>query len=51
MTVKLGHDIWDMTFVMMLDRTAQTGQSGQVGLTGSLDRSGRTGQKRRDAKT
>jgi hypothetical protein len=33
MTVKLGHDIWDMTSAMTLDRITQTGQSGQV-LTG-----------------
>jgi hypothetical protein len=39
MTVKVGHDIWDMTSTMKLDRTAQTGQSGQ-------DR--RTGQVRQD---
>jgi hypothetical protein len=34
MTVKLGHDIWYMTWAMMGDRTALTDQSGQVGLTG-----------------
>jgi hypothetical protein len=31
---KLGHDIWDMTSAMTLDGMTQTGQSGQVGLTG-----------------
>jgi hypothetical protein len=33
MTVKLGHDIWEKTSTMALDRTAQTDQSGQVSLT------------------
>ncbi len=33
MTVKLGHDIWDMTSAMTLDRITQTDHSGQVGLT------------------
>ncbi len=47
MTVKLGHDIWDMTLVIMLDRTAQTGQSGQVGLTGQPGQV-RAGQDRED---
>jgi hypothetical protein len=34
MTVKLGHDIWDMTSAITLDRTGQSGQSGQGDLTG-----------------
>jgi hypothetical protein len=33
MTVKLGHDIWDMTSATPLNRTAKTGQSDQVSLT------------------
>ncbi len=45
MTVKLGYYIWDMTMAMMLDRITQTDQSGQVGLTGQHDNSGRTGQR------
>ncbi len=34
MTVKLWHDMWDMTSAMTLDLTSQTGQCIQVGLTG-----------------
>ncbi len=33
-TVEFGHDIWDITLAMMLDRITQAGQSGQVGMTG-----------------
>jgi hypothetical protein len=43
MTVKLGHDIWDMTSATPLNRTAKTGQSDQVSLTVSLDRTKRKG--------
>jgi hypothetical protein len=46
MTVKLGHDMWDMTSAMTLDRAAQTGQSRQI----SLDRSARTGKRGQDAR-
>jgi hypothetical protein len=56
MTVKLGHDIGDMTSAVMLDRTAETGQSGQVGLTDQpgqvrQDRIGRTGCQDMTART
>jgi hypothetical protein len=43
-TVRLRHDIWDMTSAMTLDRTTQTGQSGQVGLTGQAGQDRLTGQ-------
>jgi hypothetical protein len=48
MRVTLGHDIWDMTTAMTLDKITKTDQSVQVGLTGQLkqlgyDRSERTG--------
>jgi hypothetical protein len=46
-TVKLEHDIWDITSPMMPERTTQTGQSGQV----SLDRSARTAKRGQDART
>ncbi len=46
-TVKLGHDIWDMTSAITLDRTAGKGKPGQD----SQDRSawtGKAGQDRED---
>jgi hypothetical protein len=48
MTVEFGHDIWDITLAMMLDRITHTGQSGQVDMTGQpgqvrQDRTKRTG--------
>jgi hypothetical protein len=56
MTVKLGHDIWEMTSAMTLDRITQTGQSGQVGLTGQpgqlrKDRTERTGWQEMTTRT
>jgi hypothetical protein len=56
MAVKLRHDINDMTSVMVLDKTAQTGQSGQVGLTDQpgqvrQDRTERTGCQDMTART
>jgi hypothetical protein len=46
MTVQSGQDIWDITVGVSRDRTACTGQSGQV----SLDRTERTGWPGGDSK-